>query len=208
MGKERSYLGPRPTSITDQRRWWWTHQNLRSVRGVYRAMIKNNTLFTYLKPLITNPQARPYRKTTSPCEGTINAAIKRLLSQHRGLSIDHACRPAEWYLNTKTSVSRRSNPTDHPATLLPRTTNGTTSTTNSTDRPNPRYCIQPTRTMGRWYLDKKRLGQTLPRITPTRPTQTHFLAFNPGSPYLWEIAGVTKATPDGVTFVFIPFSFA
>ncbi|QRV02810.1 hypothetical protein JTE88_03535 [Arcanobacterium phocisimile] len=98
MGKERSYLGPRPTSITDQRRWWWTHRNLRSVRGMYRAMIKNNTLFTCLKPLTVNPQTQ----TTSPLEGTVNAAIKRLLSQHRGLSIAHACRPAEWYLNTKT----------------------------------------------------------------------------------------------------------
>lgn len=100
--KERTYAGKHQKSFYDTRKWWWTHKELRSVRGMYRAIIKTNTLFSYLEPLHNNPAAIPLSRTTSPLEGSINTGIKSVLRNHRGLSEEHARKAAEWYLNSKT----------------------------------------------------------------------------------------------------------
>lgn len=110
--KERTYAGKRQRCLHDTRKWWWTHRDLRAVRGMYRAMIKHETLFSYLTPLTTDPSATVLPRTTSPLEGGINAGIKNLLQHHRGLSVDHARRAVDWYLNSKTE-----HPID-PASLI------------------------------------------------------------------------------------------
>lgn len=102
--KERTYLGKKAPSLTDQRLWWYTHDRVRKVRAMYRQMIKTQTLFTYLAPLENDPEAQPWPKTTSSLEGGINAGVKRVLERHRGMSPNHARRAVEWYLNSRTET--------------------------------------------------------------------------------------------------------
>ena len=71
---------------------------------MYRQLIKNNTLFTYLTPLLKDPPGPAWPRTTSPLEGGINAGLKRVLEHHRGMSTDHARRAVEWYPNSQTET--------------------------------------------------------------------------------------------------------
>ncbi|MFC5369447.1 transposase [Arcanobacterium bovis] len=74
--KERTYRGVRDNSWHDVRTWQYTHRELRAIRSMYRGMIKYNTLFAYLTPLINNPNATPLPRTTSPLEGGTTLASK------------------------------------------------------------------------------------------------------------------------------------
>ena len=80
------------------RKWGYTHRSLRSVRSIFRAALKENSLFTFLENLTTTPVNR----TTSPLEGGINKGIKTLLRAHNGLNPQHARTAIEWYLNQHT----------------------------------------------------------------------------------------------------------
>jgi len=96
--KDRTYAkknGERPSHVRANQNWWFTHIRLRQARGTLATVLKNGHLFTWLTHA-TEGQKLP--RTTSPLEGGINAGLKHLLRDHRGLSDDHAKRAVDWYL--------------------------------------------------------------------------------------------------------------
>jgi hypothetical protein len=68
----------------------FTHDRLRQAWHLVRAVVRNNTLFTYVS--YGNP------RTTSPLEGGINSQIRAVLRRHRGMSEAHQKRAVEWFL--------------------------------------------------------------------------------------------------------------
>lgn len=96
---------PRPAGVPDNLTWWYTHRDLRKTRGLYRGLIRNNQLFTWIDPDITD-SAHPLPRTTSSLEGGPNKALKDLFRAHRGLPSEHARRAAEWKLNSLTETPR------------------------------------------------------------------------------------------------------
>lgn len=49
----RSYArnnAARPSNIPADRGWWYTHESLRTTRGSFRKLIRQNHLFTWLDP--------------------------------------------------------------------------------------------------------------------------------------------------------------
>lgn len=94
LTRERSYAKRRfkdgswdsPTG----KRWWYTHDRLRKAYNVVAELQRREHLFTYLT--VGGP------KTTSRLEGGINAMIKHTLRLHRGMSVEHQKRAAEWVL--------------------------------------------------------------------------------------------------------------
>ncbi|GAC79574.1 hypothetical protein GM1_011_00010, partial [Gordonia malaquae NBRC 108250] len=95
----------RPTGVSDTSTWWYTHRDLRKTRGLFRRLIADEHLFTWIDPRLTDDDHRLPR-TTSPLEGGPNKAIKDLFRTHRGLPADHARRAAEWKLNSLTAQPR------------------------------------------------------------------------------------------------------
>lgn len=98
----------RPNNIPRDRAWWYTHQGLRKTRGLFRRLIRDRSLFTYLEPdvIARCPSWRQPPKTTSALEGGPNKGIKDLFRSHRGLPVEHARRAAEWKLNSLTPTPR------------------------------------------------------------------------------------------------------
>lgn len=80
------------------RKWWWTHQRVRKAYKRLERLARSGYLFTWLDPKITGLDIQ---RTTSRLEGGINAAIRRLLNTHRGLSEPHMKTAVEWLLNQK-----------------------------------------------------------------------------------------------------------
>ncbi len=117
----------RPAGISEHQRWWYTHQQLRKTRGLYRALIRNRQLFTWIDPDLTTVD-QPLARTTSSLEGGPNRALKDLFRTHRGLPTEHARRAAEWKLNSLTATpadpwslvrpEHRHLPRHHPVELL------------------------------------------------------------------------------------------
>lgn len=96
--KHRTYAkktGARPSHIGPTQTWWYTHLGLRRARGTLATVIKAGHLFTWLT---SATEGQKIARTTSPLEGGINAGLKQLLRDHRGLSEDHATRAVDWYL--------------------------------------------------------------------------------------------------------------
>jgi hypothetical protein len=74
-----------------QRKWWYKHKNLRSVRKHLNNALVNDQLFQHIY--------HDYiPKTNNKIEGGINSRIKELRRCHRGLSLDKMMRVFEWYL--------------------------------------------------------------------------------------------------------------
>ena len=80
------------------RKWWWTHQRVRKAYKRLERLARSGYLFTWLDPKITGLDIQ---RTTSRLEGGTNAAIRRLLNTHRGLSEPHMKTAVEWLLNQK-----------------------------------------------------------------------------------------------------------
>jgi len=105
--KERTWNRPgidRPQGVKANQTWWYKHQELRRVQGLYRRLIADKSLFTWLTQSHHTPPE--IARTTSPLEGGINAGIKDLLRRHRGMTTDHARRAVEWHLNTLTEFPK------------------------------------------------------------------------------------------------------
>lgn len=101
--KQRTYANrnnPRPSYVRASQKWWYTHIRLRRARGLLAEVVRNEHLFTWLSHC--QPE-ETIARTTSPLEGGINAGIKELLRNHRGLSDDHARRAVDWYLYVHTN---------------------------------------------------------------------------------------------------------
>ena len=78
-----------------------THQRLVKARNSLRTLIKKNTLFTYLDPELTGKGPLP--ATNNVIEGAVNAQIKSMLRDHRGLSRLRRIKAAFWwcYMNSE-----------------------------------------------------------------------------------------------------------
>lgn len=67
-----SHLRPHPlrtpAGVPDTRTWWYTHCDLRTTRGLFRRLIANNGLFTWIDPAPTDDN-HPLQRTTSPLKG-------------------------------------------------------------------------------------------------------------------------------------------
>ncbi|MCT1608073.1 IS1249 family transposase [Nesterenkonia massiliensis] len=103
--KQRTFYRPgtdRPRGVGRHRTWWYTHRSLRSVRALYRQLIADDSLFTFLAADLNDEHSPPVARTTSPLEGWPNRAIKDLLRHHKGLTGDHARTAVDWLLNTLT----------------------------------------------------------------------------------------------------------
>jgi hypothetical protein len=100
----------RPRHVPMDRSWWYTHRDLRTVRGLFRGLIRHQNLFVWLE--LATETTGPLPRTTSPLEGGPNKAIKELLRTHRGMPEKHATQAVNWLLTTLTET-----PTD-PGTLV------------------------------------------------------------------------------------------
>ena len=97
------------SSEPTERTWWWTHEKLRRAYKRLEHLARAGHLFTWLNPSFAGFDIQ---RTTSRLEGGANAAIRRLLNTHRGLSEAHMKTSIEWLLNQKSTA-----PTD-PVTWL------------------------------------------------------------------------------------------
>ena len=77
------------------------HQRLVKARNSLRNLIKKNTLFTYLDPELTKLGSLP--ATNNKIEGGVNAQIKSMLRDHRGLSKLRRIKAVFWwcYMNSE-----------------------------------------------------------------------------------------------------------
>lgn len=91
------FLKERTRHPTDPRRWWYTHRKLRAVRSLVSNALPD--LFTYIAhPLVP--------RTTNHVEGGINAPLKELFRNHRGIVAERKTALVRHYL---VSRQRRSN---------------------------------------------------------------------------------------------------
>ena len=98
--KERTYARDVPrTQRRGNKTWWYTHERDRRVHMRLAHLVRENVLFTYLG---TNPVSE---RTTNPIE-SLNARIRSLTNQHRGLSETHMLTMIDWYLYTLTENPR------------------------------------------------------------------------------------------------------
>lgn len=87
-----------PATPTSQhkRSWWWTHKNIRRCYRRMQRLRANGTLFTYLT-YPYEPGENPLPWSTNSLEGGLNSLIKRVLSDHRGMPLEHQIKACEWY---------------------------------------------------------------------------------------------------------------
>lgn len=95
MLAERTYAkdAPGDPRATGQE-WWWTHQPLRRCYHRLESLLRSGSLFAFLDPALAS--AGPVPCTTNRLEGGINAPIKRMLVNHRGLPGRHRVLACEW----------------------------------------------------------------------------------------------------------------
>lgn len=68
----------------------YTRDRLRKAWLLIRNVVRKDLVFTYV--IYGNP------RTTSSLQGGVNAGLRDLLRHHRGLSLEHRSRAAEWFL--------------------------------------------------------------------------------------------------------------
>ncbi|GAB2904901.1 IS1249 family transposase [Neomicrococcus lactis] len=99
MLNEKTYRshhrGSLPQSVRPHQRWWFTHDRLRKAYQLLERASQQEVLFTYLKD---EHRSRNASSTTNRIEGGINAQLRNLLRNHRGLTPEHAKRAVEWFL--------------------------------------------------------------------------------------------------------------
>lgn len=103
--KQRTYAKKgveRPWWAKPNQQWWYTHIRLRRVQGLYRQLVRDESLFTWLDPAYLTEGAPTVERATSRLEGGPNNAIKHLLRHHRGMPEDHARKAVDWLLNSLT----------------------------------------------------------------------------------------------------------
>ncbi|MDM8301087.1 IS1249 family transposase [Collinsella tanakaei] len=111
-------------SYVDGRRQF-THERLRKARPSLSRPVSAGTLFTYLDPGLT--AEGPLPRTDNPIEGGVNAQLRDILRNHRGLSLMRRVKAVFWWCYMHTENPRpareilRSMPTDDDIGLLCRT---------------------------------------------------------------------------------------
>lgn len=112
----------------------YTHERLRKARSSLSRLISQNTLFTYLDPILTAQGALPSKNNAIE---SYNACLRDLLRNHRGLSLMRRVKAVFWWCHMKSGDTRTTKekletmPTDEDIELLYRM-----------------YCISPKREDG------------------------------------------------------------
>ncbi len=117
MLAERTYAKDNPDdprAATSKGGWWWTHLPLRRAYLRLERLFKDGTLFCFLDPALTAPGSVP--RDGNRLEGGLNAALKRMLVNHRGLPEAHMRRACEWHCYMH---SAKPDPAPHPQTTRP-----------------------------------------------------------------------------------------
>ena len=111
-------------SYIDGRRVF-THERLRKARASLSRLHSQGTLFTYLDPALT--AEGPLPRTNNAIEGGVNARLRDMLRNHRGMSLMRRVKAVFWwcYLHTESPRPARdilsSMPTDDDIDFLYRT---------------------------------------------------------------------------------------
>lgn len=93
----KTYLkdtGIRPAGVRANSTWWWTHDRLRKAYRLLERLARQEVLFTYLDPDLEH---LILASTTNRIEGGVNAQLRHVLRDHRGMSPDHQRRAIEWW---------------------------------------------------------------------------------------------------------------
>ncbi len=112
------------TSVIDGRRVF-THERLRRARSSLSRLVSAGTLFTYLDPDLT--RSGPVPATNNLIEGGVNAQLRAMLRNHRGLSLLKRAKAVFWWCHAHSGDTRSaaeklaSMPTDDDIDLLYRT---------------------------------------------------------------------------------------
>lgn len=82
-------------------RYGYTHERLRKARSSLSRLVGQGTLFTYLDPELT--REGPLPATNNRIEGGVNAQLRSLLRNHRGMSLVRRVKAVYWwcYLHTE-----------------------------------------------------------------------------------------------------------
>ena len=86
-------------------RWEYTHERLRKARRALNVLVNKNLLFTYLDPNLCAFESLP--KTNNRIEGGVNAQIRSMLRNHRGMSSIRRIKAVYWwcYMHTECPLS-------------------------------------------------------------------------------------------------------
>lgn len=100
----KDWGGPLPSGIKATRKWWYTHERLRSAYNSMAKPLKRGHLFTYLEDELTG---LGISATTNMIEGAINSGIRDMIRHHRGMPIEHRRRACEWFCWSHTDEQGR-----------------------------------------------------------------------------------------------------
>ena len=113
------FLNERTSADKD---WEYVHARLRKARRSLVKLVNDGTLFTYLDPELT--VEGPLPAMNNVIEGGVNAQLRGILRNHRGLRVDHRVKAVYWwcYMHTECPMAyreiKRSMPTDDDIDLL------------------------------------------------------------------------------------------
>ena len=75
--------------------WEWTHARLVKARNSLNTLVSKHTLFTYLDPILT--EDGPLPATNNKLEGGVNAPLRQLIRNHKGMNIEHKIKAVFWW---------------------------------------------------------------------------------------------------------------
>ena len=83
----------------------YTHERLRSAQSSLNAVLKSGQLFTYLEPSLNTNKIMPSKNNR--IEGDINARLRDMLREHKGMSLLRRIKACFWvcYMHTETPLS-------------------------------------------------------------------------------------------------------
>ena len=80
----------------------WTHERLVTARNSLNGLVSKNLLFTFLDPELTCDG--PIPSMNNKIEGGINAQFRRMLRDHRGLSLMRRAKAVFWWCYAHTEA--------------------------------------------------------------------------------------------------------
>src|SRR5690606_614832 len=105
---ERTYAadwsGAWPRGLRRNRKWWYTHDRLRSAYESMNKALRRGHLFTDLDKDLNG---LGINATTNMIEGAVNSGIRAMIFYHRGMPIEHRRRACEWFCWTHADEGNR-----------------------------------------------------------------------------------------------------
>ena len=83
------------TSVDESGKTRLTHERLVKARRSLVRLVSAGTLFTYLDPTLTS--SGPIPSTNNSIEGGVNARLRAMLRDHRGLSVERRLKAVFWW---------------------------------------------------------------------------------------------------------------